>query len=303
MKKYILLAIAFISSCHLYAQQDPLYSQYLNNPIVLNPAYTGINDVFTASMGYRGQWNGLEGAPTTFYATAHSSLLDNKIGAGLTIIRDEVGVNTNTQVNLSGSYKIEFNNYTFSFGMQTGINAYSEDNSDLLLSDPNDPVFGTNEQFTKVNFGAGAILKGDRFFIGLSVPRLINSKEEVALINEEVEIFSRHYYLGLGYAFTLNSNLALKTGALIKAVSDVPASVDFSASVLIKDKYSVGALTRNLETYGLLLGALINDNLHFNYTFEIPTDQSVGSQFNTHEITLAIDLELFDGHFIKPRYF
>lgn len=303
MKNYIFIIISFISCITVYGQQDPLYSQYLNNPIVLNPAYTGINNVFTGSLGYRGQWNGLEGAPTTFYATAHSSLLDNKIGAGLTIIRDELGVTTNTQVNLSGAYKIEFDNYTFSFGMQAGINNYNEDNSNLLLSDPNDPVFGTNEQFTKVNFGAGAILKSDRFFVGLSVPRLINSTEELALVNEEVEIFSRHYYLGLGYIFTLNTNLALKTGALVKAVADVPASVDLSASLLIKDKYSVGGLTRNLETYGLLLGALINENLHFNYTFEIPSNQSVGTQFNTHEITLAIDLELFDSHFIKQRYF
>ncbi|QSE96213.1 PorP/SprF family type IX secretion system membrane protein [Fulvivirga lutea] len=300
MKKLLPLLFAIIY-CSAQAQQDPLYSQYLNNPIVLNPAYAGINDVFTASVGYRGQWNGLEGAPTTLSATAHSSFLDNKVGGGLVIIRDELGITTNTQINMTGSYKIEFGDNIFSFGMQFGVNSYRDDNGELAVRDAGDALFEGSQSFTKTNFGAGAILKGSNYFVGLSVPRLVNSKEEFG--NVESEIFSRHYYLGLGYVFLLNTSLSLKTGALVKAVSDVPASVDLSSSLLFLDRYSAGILTRNFETYGIILGALLKENIRFNYTFEVPTNQSVGTQFNTHEIGLSIDLELLDGHFIKERYF
>ncbi|MEQ8926239.1 MAG: type IX secretion system membrane protein PorP/SprF [Fulvivirga sp.] len=300
MKKILLILFTVIYGS-TQAQQDPLYSQYLNNPIVLNPAYTGINDVFTGSVGYRSQWNGLDGSPTTLSATAHSSFLDNKVGGGLVIIRDELGITTNTQINMAGSYKIEFGDNTFSFGMQFGINSYRDDNGELEVRDAGDALFEGSQSFTKTNFGAGAILKGKQYFVGLSVPRLVNSKEEFGAVNSE--IFSRHYYLGLGYVFLLNTSLSLKTGALVKAVSDVPASVDLSTSLLFLDKYSAGVLTRNFETYGLILSALIQENIRFNYTFEVPTNQSVGTQFNTHEIGLSIDLELLDGHFIKERYF
>ncbi len=300
MKKTFTLLLLGLASVS-YAQQDPLYSQYLNNPIVLNPAYAGINDIFTGSVGYRSQWNGLDGAPTTLFATGHSSFANNKIGGGLTIIRDEVGVSTNTQINIAGSYKIEFGDNVLSFGLQTGINTYNEDNSDLSVRDPDDALFNNNQSFTKLNFGAGAILKGSRYFVGLSIPRLANSKEEIN--NVENEVFSRHYYLGLGYVALLNSSLSLKSGALIKAVADAPASVDLSASLLFMDRFSGGVLTRNFNTYGLILGAKLKESLRLGYTFEVPTDKSVGSQFNTHEITLSLNLELFDSHNLRDNYF
>ena len=290
-----------MSTAVVYGQQDPLYSQYLNTPIVLNPAYTGINDVFSASAGYRSQWNGLEGSPTTISMTAHSSFLDNKLGGGLVIIRDEVGITVNTQINLAGSYKIEFGDNIFSFGMQFGVNSFKDNNGDLLVRDPNDALFTGSQSFTKTNFGAGAVLKGSNYFVGLSVPRLMNSKDEVN--NVSTELYSRHYYLGLGYVFVLNTSLSLKTSALIKAVADSPASIDFSSSLLFLDKYSAGLMTRNINTFGLILGARLNDNLKFNYTFELPTNKSVGTSFSTHEIGLILDLDLFSGQMIKEHYF
>lgn len=300
MKK-ILAIILLLASISAKAQQDPLYSQYLNTPIVLNPAYTGINDVFSASAGYRSQWNGLEGAPSTLSMTAHSSFLDNKLGGGLVIIRDELGITVNTQINLTGSYKIEFGENIFSFGMQFGVNSYKDNNDDLLVRDANDVLFTGAQSFTKTNIGAGAILKGTNYFVGLSVPRLMNSTEDIG--NVETELYSRHYYLGLGYVFLLNSALSLKAGALVRAVADVPASVDLSASLLFLDRFSAGLMTRNAETYGLILGAQLKENLRFNYTFEVPTNQSVGTSFNTHEIGLMLDLDLFSGQLIKEHHF
>lgn len=300
MKKLIIILAFQCVGLLAHAQQDPLYSQYLNNPIVLNPAYAGIHDVFTASAGYRGQWSGLEGGPSTFFATGHISLID-MVGAGLTVIHDQIGVTTNTQVNASGAYKIDLGSGVFSFGLQAGINSYKEENNDLLIRDTDDALFAGNQQFTKFNFGAGAILLGDKYFVGLSVPRLANSKTEIN--NVENQVFTRHYYLGLGYVYELNTSLALKGSSLIKALKDAPASVDLSVQALFFDRFSGGIMTRNFNTYGLLLGAKLIDNLRFGYTFEIPTNQSVGSSFNTHELTLSLDIELLDSHNWRFHYF
>lgn len=283
------------------AQQDPLYAQYLNNPLVINPAYTGINNVFNASLGHRSQWTSLEGAPATTALSAHSSFFENKVGGGFMLVRDQIGSTTNMQFNITGSYKIEFGENIFSFGLQTGIINLKENNDELLIRDANDPVFASNQSFTKFNFGAGVALKGPAYYLGLSIPRLVNSKEEFG--NIETQVYQRHFYLAAGYIYHLGVNLAVKPSVLIKGVSDAPLSVDYNASIVFLDKYTGGVISRNFQTYGLLAQLNINDNFRLGYVFEVPTNQSVGARYSTHELTLMLDMEIFDYHFLSERYF
>ncbi|MEQ8576076.1 MAG: type IX secretion system membrane protein PorP/SprF, partial [Fulvivirga sp.] len=81
MKSIFLLALLFLTTA-LFAQQDPLYGQYLFNPLLINPAYSGLNNNFSAMVGYRTQWTGFEGHPETFYVSGNASVLENKCGVG-----------------------------------------------------------------------------------------------------------------------------------------------------------------------------------------------------------------------------
>ena len=173
MKKfYLLFVLGLACYTHSNAQQDPLYAQYINNPLVINPAYTGINNVLNASLSYRRQWSGFEEAPTTTALTAHSSFFDNKVGGGIMLVRDQLGTTVNTEFNVTYGYKIDFGANVLSFGLQTGLLNLVEDNSQLNPRDVDDPLFAGDQTITKFNFGAGAILKGDRFFLGLSIESL-----------------------------------------------------------------------------------------------------------------------------------
>jgi len=301
MKKYIALIILMLGFVSLSrAQQDPIYAQYINNPLVLNPAYTGINNVFNATLSYRSQWSGLDGAPNTVSFAAHSSFLENKVGGGIQFIRDEIGANTNTQVNLSYSYRIDFLENRLSFGLQTGILSIRENNDELNVRDP-DALFEGNNNISKFNFGAGVMLKGKDYFVGISMPRLTNSTSDFGGL--EAEVYQRHFYLAGGYIYNFGTGVALKPTALIKTTADAPISVDYNVNVVFLEKYLFGVLSRNFQTYGLLAQMNINDNLRFGYVFEIPTGQSVGSSFNTHEISLTLDFELLDEHFLTERHF
>ena len=277
------------------AQQDPLYSQYLNNPFVLNPGYAGLTNNLNFSLGYRSQWAGFEGSPKTINFNSHISLHDNKMGAGLMIISDQIGNSTINEVFGSYSYRINLtDSKILSFGLQAGIANYQIDNSKINPFDSGDPLFQGNSSETKPSFGFGAILKDDKFFVSLSVPRMLSTTIETQ--GKQASLYTQHYYLMGSYLFFLSERIRFKPSTLLKFVSGAPASVDLNVSFIIHEKYQAGLLTRSFNTYGLFVQALWSDSFRFGYTFELPTGSSVGANFTSHEITIGYRLNALGFH-------
>lgn len=296
MKKNLLFTLIFGLGLHIsQAQQDPIYAQYINNPMTINPAYAGLNNRLNASISYRNQWGGFEGNPTTFNFNGHVSLIENKVGAGLLVLQDQIGNTKNTEVQAAFSYKLPIDdNNTLSFGMQTGIINFRNNVSDLNVADPGDPAFMQNENVTKPNVGAGAILKSEKYLIGLSIPRLLNTVLDQG--GQEFQLYDRHFYLFGAYVFYLNENIRFKPSTLLRGVSGSPMSVDLNFNVSLNEKYAAGIFTRNFNTYGLQLQARLGEKLKFGYIFEIPTNNSVGTAFSSHELFLGLDMPVFNFH-------
>jgi len=74
MKKLVLYIALVLLSFSIMAQQKGQYSQYQNNPYIINPAFTGIYDYLDLNVSYRRQWNGFKDAPQTYYVSAHKTL-------------------------------------------------------------------------------------------------------------------------------------------------------------------------------------------------------------------------------------
>lgn len=264
------------------------------NPLLINPAYAGLNNNFNAMLGYRTQWVGLEGKPTTVNVSAHSSLMDNKLGVGMLIVQDRIGNISNTETNFTVSYKLKFKEQVFSFGMQAGLQNYRTDFSELNIFDPGDNAFIGGERGTRVNIGAGAILKSEKYFIGLSVPRLMPSTFENG--GQEFELYNQHYYLAGSYVHYLTSKIRLKPSLLLRGVKGAPASVDLAFNLNLNAIHTAGLFTRNFNTYGFLVQTIAKEKFRFGYVFELPTNQSVGNNFTTHEISLGVLLSVFSFH-------
>jgi len=295
MKKILSSLGLLFFTASAFAQQDPIYAQYINNPMTINPAYAGLNNNFNASISYRNQWGGFEGNPTTFNFNSHISLLDNKIGAGILVLQDQIGSAKNTEFQAAFSYKLPLDaNNTFSFGMQAGAVNFRNNYSELNLSDPNDPAFIQNENITKPNVGAGIVLKSEKYFMGLSIPRLLNTTINDG--GQEFELYNRTLYLFGSYVFYLNENIRLKPSTLVRGVAGSPVSVDLNFLLTFNEKYSAGVFTRNFNTYGAQLQAKLGEKLKFGYIFEVPTNNSVGASFTSHELFLGLTMPTFDFH-------
>lgn len=292
MKTLLTLCIFFMMCTSSYGQQDPIYSLYLNNPFVVNPAYAGHEDLLHAQLSYRTQWVGIEGNAKTANFSSHSSVRGNKAGVGIQIIQDVIGENKNSEVQASFSYKLRLSSSLLSFGLQAGVINFASNPGDLTIRHPGDPYFTRYSEYAP-NIGAGMMLSSNRYVFGLSSPRMLPAR--IRQSGEQIEVYSPTLYFTGAYVFPISAIVKFKPAVLLRAMKANPVSADIQANFLMNDSYTVGLFTRNLHTYGAI-GSIKFRNVRVGYVFEMPTNRSVSSQFSSHEIMLAIKAAVFRFH-------
>ena len=156
--KFILIVtLIMLNTTTTVAQQDAQYTQYMYNTINVNPAYAGSRGVMSVFGVYRAQWVGLEGAPTTAAASVHSPIDNSRVGLGLSISKDEIGISNRKTVSTDFSYTVNTSeDYKLSFGIKGSASMLNVDYTKLNKYDKNDPKFQNNidNQFSP-NIGAG----------------------------------------------------------------------------------------------------------------------------------------------------
>jgi type IX secretion system PorP/SprF family membrane protein len=294
MKK--LTSIIILLFCVLVSrgQQDPLSSQYAFNPFIINSAYAGYSRDFNAWASYRMQWAGIDGAPETKSISAHTALLNNRMGLGFLLLQDKIGNDKNTQAVASYAYHLLLDgSQKISFGLRGGFSNYRL-NYDELQIDETDPKFqSTVSEFSPV-IGAGFIYSSDKMFLGFSIPNMLEASQISGGV--ETSLYNQHAYAQAAYLLQLSPRIKVKPFLLARAVRQAPINLDFGAILSADDSYSIGLFTRKLHTYGVLAKMHIGDALRLGYIFELPTNKSVGLNYATHEFTIGIRMAFLKSH-------
>jgi type IX secretion system PorP/SprF family membrane protein len=296
MKKSTTLLLPLFLIClsqKISAQQDPIYAQYLNNPLPINPAYAGINNQFSARLQYRTQWAGIEANPVTANFSGNISILQNKMGAGLVVTGDKLGDIQNIEVSVPVSYKIKFNDTYLSFGMQAGFVNQSSNLDGLNIQDRTDQAFATFSE-TSFNLGGGLMLKNDKYRFGISAPRLVPAKF-TTMDGTPLELYKQHYYLFGSYIFRMNDKLWFRPSVLLRGTANTPLSIDVNPTFTFREFYSAGIFTRNFKSYGALVQVVLK-NFHLGYVFELPGSKDSSVRFTSHEITLGLSIGVLTYH-------
>ena len=298
----ILVVFASLLSLEVNAQQDPQYTQYMYNTMVINPAYAGQRETLSITSLYRSQWVGVTGAPETISLGIHSPLNNERIGLGLSIVNDKLGPSQETFVNGNFSYTLPLDesDKKISFGLNAGFNLLETDWSKGIYQNP-DAAFNENINLFSPIVGAGLYLHSRKWYVGFSVPNIIKT-DHYDDFKESLATEKLHYYLIGGYVFDLSETTKLKPAFLLKGTSGAPAIADISANFLFNEKFTIGMGWRCDDSISALAGFQISNSLYIGYAYDKTTTGLKNYNEGSHEIMLRFELQKVE-RLLSPRFF
>ncbi len=262
------------------AQQQPLNTQYMYYKLGYNPAFAGSQATPCISCIIREQWLGLDGAPSTQAVTFNMPLMNQRVGIGANLIRHTIGITTMYNVDFAYAYRLRLGQGMLGIGVQGSLRSLTNDFNETVAiqSKPDDlTIPGNNENKFSFNFGTGLYYNSERFYIGMSAPRLLANSIDFNANDDVVSREVQHLYLMSGYTIFLGEDLQLRPQFLLKYVNNAPLNADLNVNLLIQDKFVTGLTYRTYgnkvekrwgESLDVLFGVQLTDQLMFGFSYD-----------------------------------
>lgn len=302
----VALLAGVLTPTESYSQTEEQSSMYMFNPLLFNPAYAGSRGSIHAVGIARFQWVGIEGAPMSQFVSVHGPVANQSLGLGLHASNDRIGARSRTSVFADVSYGLKLNKKgdRLAFGMSAGADWQVYDFNRLYTNDPSDPIYSYYASKVRPNFGAGLYYYGNRFYAGVSVPRMLRNRLRDSNIGDALQ--RRHFYVTGGYVFKLSSVVDFKPSALVKISENAPVTFDLNANFLLFKTLWIGPSYRFHEAAGVNFAIMIKEFMSFGYAFDFPINglnMMRTNQRGTHEIMLSFDIKTKKKPYRSPRYF
>ena len=305
--KYILVCAVMIWGNNVFAQTEPMYSQYMYNMLGVNPAYAGNREATSFNFFQRRQWVGLAGAPQTTSVSLDGAFNDNKLGWGVQAYDDKLGVERADGVNMTMATHIQVSDKgTLSGGLSMGLMNYRID----LLNvqgryTPSDPAFYSNFNKWLPAVGLGIYYNTDKFYAGFSVPNVLKSRlTAFDVMNSGIQkVNSTHLFFTSGYVFDVNEDVKIKPSTMIKAVGGAPIEADFNTNVWLKNVIGLGFSYRTGDAMVAMAEAQINNNLRVGYAYDITISPLKYYNNGSHELMFRYEFGNNNTKIKSTRYF
>jgi type IX secretion system PorP/SprF family membrane protein len=294
MNKFIKSLILLIIPISLVGQITPATTQYILNPLTINPAYAGARGALNIAAFYRRQWVGVSGSPETMSLAGDVPLLDKKLGLGLILVSDKIGVTKDTRISTTYAYRISMDDGNLAFGLGAGIMTTNTAWSDLVVIDQGDENYMVDSKvFVVPDFSFGVYYSYKNYFAGFSIPKLLGysfdyNKNKYSL---KVNPGQYNYLLNTGYLFNINKKVKILPSTLVSFTPGEKLLFDINAHVILYDRFWAGASYRNGRSVGALLQFAVNNQLRIAYTYDFDIGD-IGLYSNgTHEIMIRYEFK------------
>ena len=305
MKKLISLSVLILLPMMLMGQLTPVTNHYVLNPLRINPSYAGSRGGLSVAAFYRQQWVGLDGAPRTMSLELDAPVLSDKLGLGLFVVNDKIGVTRQTEVMTSYAFRISVGNGTLALGLGAGLVATNTAWSDLIVLDPGDDYFLIDSKvFVVPDFSFGTYYSGKNYFLSFSIPRLLGysfdfDKNKYSL---KVEPGNYNYVLNTGYMFPLGAKARVMPSALVSYSPGDRLLYDGSLHFILYDRVWFGATYRSTGSVTALAQFAINNQLKMAYSYDFDFGKLGTYNNGSHEVMLRYEFR-YKVDVINPLIF
>lgn len=293
MRIFYALIICIFFRCNIIAQHRPLYSAYMLNPVLVNPAFAGNEGALSVAAVSRVQWLGISGGPITNTAIGHTPLVFRPMAVGAVVSYDKFGPQSLFYGTAMASCKIRLGKFRVVGAMQAGYNNmqlnFTSDNPQAIANAMNDPAYATlaTHQYT---LGAGVIIIYKNFFIGASIPYVSmqsgTNQEANGWLYSQQNLFT-------GANFEVSENVLLRPSVLLKNVKGSNLQADVNMLVTLFDKFTPGISYRvNNAIVGILM-MNVNPQLSFGYSYDYVTSPLTNYTSGNHEIQVKYTFKYY----------
>ncbi len=292
MKKPLLLISLFLFQLIVYAQQYPLFTNYVLNDFGFNPAIAGSTDYLDLRMTYRTQWIGLEDAPKTQIISAQGVLQNLPVGIGGYVFNDLAGQIKRTGVSMAFSYALNLGFGKLGLGVSGGFYSFrlSGEHEAELNTDPTLANAMTGRWTPDLSVGT-YLQMHNGLFVGFSVPQVL--KQEVNF-NSDQNTFTTniipHYYAMAGYRMEVNDLLAFEPSILLKMTNAVPVQIDAALRAIFKKRFWLGGSYRTQDAATIMLGYDISQKMGLAYAYDFTISGLREGSKGSHECSLVFRL-------------
>ena len=289
MKK-LLFTVMFAISFIAIGQQLPHRTQYMFNEVKLSPAFFSTYEYSPVRVSSRVQWLAIENAPRTYSLSAVKPL-KKKNGIGINIYKDQLASLNYNMVEFAYSQHLQLSEKVFFSGglgakfIQTNYNP-----ENIILNNPNDPVFTQSESSNNIDLSLGFLLYKDDSYIGISSPNLLEPSLNFNSQNS-VNFIPRHYYVlgSIKKDLDDDAKFTLQPSFLLKLAANTKTQIDVSSVIRYQDNIGIGLQYRSEDAASVLF-VFENRKYFISYSYDITTSSVRSYTGSTHEITLGINL-------------
>jgi type IX secretion system PorP/SprF family membrane protein len=297
----LLLAAKFATG-----QQDPLYSMYMFDKMLINPAFTGSSNWVTGTLKHRSQNTGMQGHPVTETFNVHSPIQKKHIGVGFKLIKDKVAIMSNLNVAALFSYHLNFAGGKLSFGIEAGVLNKKIDYRELVLSKRDDNALPLTVASSVVpDLSVGAYYQKRQFYAGLSNYHLIKKRFDYSTATSGSHLY-KHIYLLAGNIFDISKKLSVEPSVLIKYQPSSKLQMDVNAMVYYNERFGAGLQYRTGDALVTVLRIGITEGLRIAYSYDVTISKLSPYSKGSHEIVISYGIKLPPPPTqkeIHPRYY
>jgi type IX secretion system PorP/SprF family membrane protein len=302
MKKLIILFCIAGLGLASNAQQDPQYSLYQFNQMIINPAYAGARDGLAAVATNRQQWVGFSGAPKTTCLSVHAPILKKNIGVGGTLTNDIMGPRNVTSIYANFAYWLKITNqWKLSFGLNAGFNRYqfNFNKIDFQQTEAPSQLF-QNQVNNTLDINGGLYLKSNTFFFGVSATHLNTPKVYTYDAGNISYRLATHIFITAGNSFMINRDVIFAPTVMVKLV-DGNVNLDLNANFFLYKKMWAGVFYRMGYGPGGLVQYYLNNRLRVGLAYDtgLQAARRLGPSF---EAMIGFDVAANKAKMVNPRF-